>query len=1849
MTHDEVAIIGAATLMPGADGLGGLHERLREGYQAIGQPSSCRIQHSGTCPQTPYLPMGYLARVDLFDHRYFGLSLREAELMDPHQRLALQLAHEAVENAGYAPRQLRGSRTAVVLSAADAGYQDLFAGSDPQQVLGSSSAAIAARVSYLFDFAGPALVVDTACSSSLSAVAQAVWMLRDGNADLALAGGVSVQPVLIPQRDHAPLTGVESPTGTCRPFDARADGTAGGEGGGIVVLKLLSTAIADHDHIIGVLKGIAVNHNGYRAASMSAPSQLGQAEVITQAWRDAGIDARSVGYVECHGSATPLGDVVEADALRRAFLEAGVDGAHCTIGSIKGNIGHLGNAAGMAGLFRALCTVRHGVRYPAVHFETPNPLIDFSGPIQLSRTGGDWPEAAGTPRRAGVSSFGLTGTNVHAVLERAPVPGSPPAADLASAAEPASGVELVTVSARSSAALARYCALLADFVSGTEHSLPAVARVLNQGRDDHEYRLACTVADKSELRDTLRSTAVPEREVVPDAPVVLLLSSDAQIDEPAWSRLCAELPELATAVEELAQPCLTPQGLLVGRQWALCRMLSSWGLADLGYVGNGTGNLVVRCLQDELSPAETVLAAAAAAPSAEIDETRLRSAAEGFRNRGAVLVEIGADGVLSRQLRRVAPELATVALLAGPGRRGLLEQLGQIYLRGATLDWERYYRGVGVARIEAPTYPFEPVRCWVTPVGSSGAGRGPAAGDTATGATSPRQRAAAPPGTGTERHIVAVWEDVLKATGLHSQSDYFALGGTSIAGISVLRRLEQDLGVALRFADLYAHRTVRSLAERVDELRGAGRDGDHRDGDHANLITPIRRGGRLPLSFGQEQLWYLDCLNPGSPLYNIPADLRLRGPLDVAAVRDALRDLTARHEILRTCIRSAEGEPFAQVLPARPELHLLDLRTLPPAQRELAARRRAEEEALLPFDLAEGPLLRSTLLKLDEDDHVLLHTYHHIIFDGWSPSVFFRDFFEFYRARREGRPAQLPELPIQYADFAAWQRSRLQGQRLQRGLDFWRDQLAGLRSGELPLDHPRPASQGFTGDLVMFTIDGPLAGRVRQFSQRHGVTTFVTMLAVVDALLHRWAHWEDVVVGVGTSGRMNPATHELIGYFNNLPPFRTRVSPDLAFTDLVRRCADTVAGVLDHEEMPLEKIVSAVCHRRDSARHPLFDVAYTYQNAPSPTVDPAELTIDRFLDHTVAGVPPGTAKFDLTFGILDDGDGEMSAYIEYAVALFDRETVRRIAGWLPAILDAAMTDPRQRIDQLPGPLVPSQVVRHERLPRTATGKLDRKDMTTMATPTTTGDQRAETALQTLTRVCAEILSVDRVDPDDNFFELGGDSVLGIRLAARTAKAGVFFTPQQLLQHQTMGALAAAAAGASPAPAPDTSPTRTVAQPRRPIQLTPIMHGFLERVPQGARGFVEMHPLETTTRVDGETMRAAVDHVLARHEPFRYRFRRNSLGWRIDCAEPGVTDIFDVQILPPLSEPEELAVVAADLEDLRSRIDLERGPALRVRYYDRGHNRNGWLVFVVHHFVLDNMATVVLIDDLDAALTGILAGRRLEPPPPSQTWSQWSQHLQDMAVSEELAGELTYWTGILRAGADTLARTDRPARGDAAPAISRTLDPDRVAKVLVEGGPRAQEAALCAFASALARWRGTPSAYLMTEGQATPNVYRPAGWPPAVGWFTSMHPLVLPVNPDISVLDCLPAVADRIRSVPNDGVGYGILRHVTPDSPRLAQLRALPEPDALVVHSSRAGSGSDAGSGADAGLRLLRNRFDLLADTPLRSIPSFPLELITTVDGGTLQLIVIHDGRYGENEQIDTLADEVVRAFAELAK
>ncbi|OSP39608.1 hypothetical protein B7767_30730, partial [Streptomyces sp. 13-12-16] len=454
----------------------------------------------------------FLDRVDLFDHAFFGMTPKQAAVTDPHQRLVLRTMYRALEDAGYTGERLAGSRTGVYVGYAGnpgGSYLDYFCRIDPALgqlgITGNIVTMLANRLSYLLDLRGPSMVIDSACSASLLALHQARAALLLGDCEMAVVAGTRI--VMAPVRHPHTRIGIESSDGVTRTFDEGADGTGFGEGSGAVVLKRLDRALADGDQVYAVVKGSAVNHDG-RSEMMTAPDSRAQADLLEAAWRDAGVDPRTIGYLEVHGTATKVGDPIEFEGLRRAFAARTDDRRFCAVGTVKANIGHLFEGSGVMGVIKAVLALRHRVIPPLANYERPNTAIDLDdGPVYVPREAHAWPEGDG-PRRAGVSAFGLGGTNAHVVLEEftaAPArsgEGRPPYLFTLSAQSPASLGRLVT----------RYReAIDAGRIDGNVRD---VCWTSNVSRAGHRHRLAYTVTDLAGLRAALAATEAGE---VPDA------------------------------------------------------------------------------------------------------------------------------------------------------------------------------------------------------------------------------------------------------------------------------------------------------------------------------------------------------------------------------------------------------------------------------------------------------------------------------------------------------------------------------------------------------------------------------------------------------------------------------------------------------------------------------------------------------------------------------------------------------------------------------------------------------------------------------------------------------------------------------------------------------------------------------------------------------------------------------------------------------------------------------------------------------------------------------------------------------------------------------------------------------------------------------------------------------------------------------------------------------------------------------------------------------------------------------------------------------------------------------------
>jgi amino acid adenylation domain-containing protein len=545
------------------------------------------------------------------------------------------------------------------------------------------------------------------------------------------------------------------------------------------------------------------------------------------------------------------------------------------------------------------------------------------------------------------------------------------------------------------------------------------------------------------------------------------------------------------------------------------------------------------------------------------------------------------------------------------------------------------------------------------------------------------ERAGAPPvgrevpRSEVERRIAAIWRELLGSEEIGVDDDFFDLGGHSLLAVRVLSRAHQTFGIDLPLRALFEEPTIAGLAARIERARS-------RDEGRSQPppLAPVPRDPavRLPLSFSQQRLWFLQRLEPASAQYNLPTALRLTGPLRAEALTAALREILRRHESLRTTFGSVEGVPFQRVSPAEVcslfHLPVVDLEALSPAGREREAEKLARGAARRPFDLEQGPVLHAQLLRLSAGDHVLLATMHHIASDGWSMGILTRELSALYQAARAGAPSPLPELPIQYADFALWQRRWLTGEALERELSYWRERLAGAPpSLDLPTDRPRPALQSFRGAQHPFSLPADLSAALAALGRREGTTLFMTLLVCFQALLARCTGQTDLSVGSPMAGRDRLEVEELIGFFVNTLVLRTDLAGDPTFRTLLARVRETALDAHLHQDVPFEKLVEELRPQRDLSRSPLFQVMLILQNAPQESLEIPGLTLRPLRTES------GASKFDLTLS-LTEGPQSLRGSLQYSSDLFDGTTMLRLLERFQILLAGVVADPGQRLSEL---------------------------------------------------------------------------------------------------------------------------------------------------------------------------------------------------------------------------------------------------------------------------------------------------------------------------------------------------------------------------------------------------------------------------------------------------------------------------------------------------------------------------------------------------------------------------------------
>jgi acyl carrier protein len=527
------------------------------------------------------------------------------------------------------------------------------------------------------------------------------------------------------------------------------------------------------------------------------------------------------------------------------------------------------------------------------------------------------------------------------------------------------------------------------------------------------------------------------------------------------------------------------------------------------------------------------------------------------------------------------------------------------------------------------------------------------------------------PRNNTEETINAIWVEVLKIDRIGINDSFFDLGGHSLLATQVASRLRKAFEIEIPLRSLFENPTIAELGQAVDALIRNGKHGELKS------IVPMPRDKPLQLSFAQERLWFLNCLQPGTPFYNSPAAVRLFGRVDIRALERSLAEVTRRHEVLRTTFPTVDGRPTLWISPPQPmSLPVIDISDLPALERETRARQLINEEVMRPFDLERGPLLRAVLLRHAEQDHVLVFTTHHIVSDAWSMDVLVREAVTLYEAFTNNRPSPLAELAIQYTDFSAWQREWMRDEVLDAHLDYWKKQLSGapLRL-RLPTDRSRSSAQNHRGERLTLPLSRSLLAPLKELTRRSGATLFMGLLAAFQTLLYRYTGQDDIVVGTAIAGRGRAEIESLIGFFINMLVMRTSLAGAPRFVDLLSRVRETALGAYAHQDLPFEKLVEVLQPRRDAGVSPLFQVAFGLQNTPAPHIQLPGLEVRpvSFEEQAV--------RYDLTLWVWETTDGLTAAWT-YSTDLFDESSIVRMHQHYDALLLNIVARPEERVNAL---------------------------------------------------------------------------------------------------------------------------------------------------------------------------------------------------------------------------------------------------------------------------------------------------------------------------------------------------------------------------------------------------------------------------------------------------------------------------------------------------------------------------------------------------------------------------------------
>jgi amino acid adenylation domain-containing protein len=814
------------------------------------------------------------------------------------------------------------------------------------------------------------------------------------------------------------------------------------------------------------------------------------------------------------------------------------------------------------------------------------------------------------------------------------------------------------------------------------------------------------------------------------------------------------------------------------------------------------------------------------------------------------------------------------------------------------------------------------------------------------------------PRTAVEEIVAGMWSRVLGIERVGLDENFFDLGGHSMLATLLMAKVQETFGIEMALREIFENPTVAGLSETIEAALQSGRK------SRAPSIEKASRSEPLPLSFAQQRLWLLDQLNPGEGAYNMNISLRLKGSLNKFVFERSLNELIKRHEILRTRFESPDGIPIQAVDPAL-EINLQerDLRDLPEAEREAKALRLTNGEAQRPFDLARGPLIRAMLLRLGEQEYVQLVTLHHILSDGLSNQILARELTAIYEAFSKGLPSPLPELSLQYADYAVWQRNWLQGEALDEELAFWKRYLGTTPPDmKLPTDHQRPTRPTFNGATKSFALSPDLTVQLRSLSRSKSSTLYMTMLGAFAALLSRYTNKEQLLIGSPITGRNRPELEELVGFFVNTVVFRADLSGNPSFHQLLDRTREAALELYAHKELPFEKLVEALQPERDLNSNPLFQVMFAFGDMSKTHEVNLEFTTSNF------GGGNDGAILDLILTVIDTGEG-LICNLNYNTDLFEADSIVTLAGNYQSLLEAMVANPETLVREV-----------------------------SLSIPDRGSDPPEEPARTN-----------ERKDA------ISGESTRRARVNARKSRLSP--DKQAMLRNRLRGE-------SSGKQASDLIPKRPLEEPA-PLSFAQQRLWFLDQLEPGSPLYNITSAFRYRGELDAQALARSVNEIIRRHESLRATFVMNGKA-PYQRVTPELALTIPSTDLCDLSEAEQEAEVQRCIAaEARKPFDLSTGPLLRLHLLRLGQGKHV-ILMTIHHIVSDGRSMDVLAGELTTLYRAYTQGNESPLPELTVQYTDYAHWQRRWLQGETLNEQLAYWKHQLRGELPTLDfPTDRP--------------------------------------------------------------------------------------------------------------------------------------------------------------------------------------------------------------------------------